>query len=463
MMRKTGMRALTRWLQLGFCAAAITVPGLAAGESPALFIRGKRVILRPGEEIQDAAVLVREGRILAVGRDLKKPDDAKEIEGAVVCAAYIDAWGALGLGMDSLRDAGTSAATRTADGIDPWSDEHLRRETLRAGVTVVRVQAGTDSRVGGIGALVRVAPDLSTAEAIVLADCSVAMSIGKAPTPDGEGRDPFERIADLDRVVSAVETGRTYLLARTEHRYDLEEWEKKIAEKETELEKDAKKAKKDREKEQKEAEEKGKPFQEKKYKEDKRPQPPRFDEDSEVLARVANGNIPFLVQADRSAEIRGLLAGTAEHDRLRLVLAGGAEALKSSRVLSERRVPVLLSLVPRGRDGTNDVEEVSLSLPGDLARAGVSILLGTGGFDPAASRDLPLLAALAIGNGLDRSKAFESLTLGAARAFDASSQIGSLEEGKAAEILVLDGEPLTAAAGVRYVVTGGRLVVEPDS
>lgn len=457
------MRALTRWLQLGFCAAAFAGPTVASGDTPPLFIKGKRIIVRPGEELQDGAILVRDGRIMAVGRDLRKPDDAKEIEGAVICAAYIDAWGAIGLGVDSLRDASTSAATRTADGLDPWSDDHLRRETLRAGVTVVRVQVGTDSRAGGIGALVRVAPDLPPGEAIVLADCSVAMSIGKAAAPEGEGRDPFERIADLDRVVSAVETGKTYLLARTEHRYDLEEWEKKIAEKETELEKDAKKAKKDREKEQKEAEEKGKPFQEKKYKEDKRPQPPRFDEDSEVLARVANGSIPFLVQADRSAEIRGLLAGTAEHDRLRLVLAGGAEALKSSRILSERRVPVLLSLVPRGRDGSNDIEETSLSLAGDLARAGVQILLGTGGSDPAASRDLPLLTALAIGNGLDRAKAFESLTLGAARAFDASGQLGSLEEGKAAEILVLDGVPLTSSATVRYVITGGRLVVEPGS
>lgn len=459
------MRALTRWFHLGLCAGFFAESAIAADGTPTLFIQGKRIILRPGEEIQDGAILVRDGRIVAVGRDLRKPDDAKQIDGAVVCAAYIDAWGALGLGLDSLQDAGTSAATRTVDGLDPWADEHLRRETLRAGVTVVRVQAGTDARVGGIGALVRVAPDLSASDAIVLADCSVSMSIGKAAPGggDGDGKDPFERIADLDRVVSAVETGKNYLLARTEHRYELEEWEKKIAEKAIELDKDAKKAKKDREKEQKEAEEKGKPFQEKKYKEDKRPQPPRFDEDSEILARVADGGMPFFVQANRSSEIRGLLAGTAEHDRLRLVLAGGAEALTCSRTLADRRIPVLLSLVPRGRSGSNDDEEVSLSIAGDLARAGVPILLGTGGSNPAASRDLPLLAALAIGNGLDRSKAFESLTLGAARAFDASDRLGSLEEGKAAEILVLDGEPLTSAANILYVVTGGRLVVEPGN
>jgi len=330
-------------------------------------------------------------------------------------------------------------------------------------VARVRVQAGTDSRVGGVGALVRVAFAPSAADSIVLPDCSVSMSIGKAAPGGGDNKDPFERIADLDRVVSAVEAGKNYLIARTEHRYELEEWEKKISEKTTELDKDAKKAKKEREKEQKDAEEKGKPFQEKKYKEDKRPQPPRFDEDNEVLARVADGDIPFFVQANRSSEIRGLLAGTAEFGRLRLVLAGGGEAMTCSSTLAERRIPVLLSLVPRGRWEANEDEEASPSAAGDLARAGVPILLGTGGTNPAASRDLPILAALAIGNGLDRSKAFEALTLGAARAFDASDRLGSLEEGKAAEILVLDGEPLTSSAKIRYVVTAGRLVVEPGN
>jgi imidazolonepropionase-like amidohydrolase len=95
--------------------------------------------------------------------------------------------------------------------------------------------------------------------------------------------------------------------------------------------------------------------------------------------------------------------------------------------------------------------------------AGVSVLLGTGGTDPAASRDLPLLAALAIGNGLDRVKALEALTIGAARAFDASDRLGTIEAGKDAEILVLDGEPLTSTATVRYVVSGGRVVVQPGS
>jgi imidazolonepropionase-like amidohydrolase len=459
------MRALPGWLLAAACAGAAALPASAEDARPTLFVKVQRLIRKSGDEIQNGALIVRGGKIVAVGADLKKPDDAREIDGAVACAGFIDPWAALGIGADSLQDPGTTAATRAVDGIDLWSNDHLRKEALSAGVTVVRIQAGSSSRVGGVGALVRVAPGLPASEAVVLSDCDVSMSIGIPPpaADAAEKIDPFERVADLDRVVSAVESGKGYLLSRTEHRYEIEEWEKKIAEKEAELTKDAKKAKKDREKEQKDATDKGKPFQEKKYKEDKRPQPPRYDEDNEVLARVADGGVPLLVQANRSSEIRGLLKGTAPFDRLRLILAGGGEALACSQDLAERGITVLVAPVPRGRLSPEDREETGMSLAGSLARAGVNVLLGSGGVAPGASRDLPLLAQLAIGNGLDREKAFDSLTIGAARAFDAGGRLGSLEPGKDAEILVLDGDPLTSSAQVRFVVSSGRLVLEPQN
>ncbi|HEV8112170.1 MAG TPA: amidohydrolase family protein [Planctomycetota bacterium] len=459
------MRALAGWIRIGLCAGSLALPIRAEDGPPTLFIKVQRLIRRPGDEIQNAALIVRGGKIVAVGTDLQKPEGAREIDGAIACAGFIDPWSALGVGADSLQDPGTSAATRTVDGIDPWTNDHLRKDALRAGVTVVRVQAGANARTGGVGALLRVAPGLPLAESVVVPDCDVAMSIGLAASggDPSEKADPFERISDLDRVVSAVESGKSYLAARTEHKYEREEWEKKIADKETELTKDAKKAKKDREKEQKDATDKGKPFQEKKYKEDKRPQPPRYDEDAEVLSRVADGAVSLLVQANRAAEIRGLLAGTNGFDRLRLVLAGGAEAMSSASRLAERQIVVLVAPVPHGRFGADEFDDPGLALAGDLSRAGVRVLLGSGGANPGASRDLPLLAQLAIGNGLDREKAFEALTLGAANAFDAGDRLGSLERGKDAEILVLDGDPLTSTAQVRYVVSSGRVVLEPQN
>lgn len=474
------------WTLPAACATASAIgdPETAstAAQAATLFLRAKRVIVQPGEVLEDVAVIVRDGRIVAVGKDLQRPEGARELEAKVLCAAYVDAWGALGLAGSELFDTTSSAATRTVDAYDPYIDEPLRNETLRAGVTCVRVQSGSSARVGGVGALVRVAPGLARGEAAIVDEAGVAMSVGLSANVQGQGptfeivdgqivqressargMDPFDRQAEVDRVVAAVESGRGYLQSKIEQKHELEDWQKKVTEKETELEKDFKKAKKDREKEEKDAKEKNKKFEEKKYKEDKRPQPPKFDDDAEVLGRVANGELPLVVQAHRTAELRALLGGVEKYDRLRLVLEGASEALNCVEQLSARHVPVIVTPALVGRGAADELEGADLSLAARLSLAGVPVLIGSGGSTPAASRDLPLLAEVAIGNGLERQKAFEALTLGAARAFDAADRIGSVERGKDAELLLLDGDPLTPQGRVLYVISAGRVVVTPES
>jgi imidazolonepropionase-like amidohydrolase len=480
------MHMFVGWLALALGAGA-PEPVVLASSAPqpnaapppeVLFIRAEHVITRPGHELANAQILVRGGRILAVGTDLQKPDDAREISGRYVCAGMIDAWGAIGLAEDVATDGTSTAATRTIDGLDPYNFEVLRRDALRAGVTTARVQAGAASRVGGLGALVRLAPGLTRAEMIVVPDCNLWMTVGLSqggqPTFEQQGdnfvmtgfgmraMDPFERIEGVDRLVSMLQAGKNYLIQKNEYKHDLEAWQKTITEKEAELEKDAKKAKKDREKAEKDATEKGKKFEEKKYKEDKKPTAPRYDEDNEIVARAANGEIPLIVHANRVAEIRALLTGSEGMGRLRLVLAGGAEAVYFSAKLAERHIPVIVYPAPLGKNRPDELEGSDLSLAARLTQDGVKVLLGSGGLDPAATRDLPLLADLAIGAGLDREAAFEALTIGAANALDAGDRLGSLDVGKDADILVLDGEPLVSTTRVLFVVAGGRVVVTPE-
>ena len=105
------------------------------------------------------------------------------------------------------------------------------------------------------------------------------------------------------------------------------------------------------------------------------------------------------------------------------------------------------------------MRRATLELAGDLDRAGVEVLIGSGG--SADARNLRLLAAAAVGHGLDRKAALNAITLGPARAFDVADRVGSLELGKDADVLVFDGDPLDTTAPIRFVLSHGRVVVEP--
>jgi imidazolonepropionase-like amidohydrolase len=417
------------------------------------------VVVRPGEVLEDAAVLVQDGRIVAVGSGIDTPEGAEEITGKVVCAGFVDVWSSFGILSDSVGELRSSHGTRTADALDPYVDARVRTEILRAGVTAFRLQAGGQAAQAGVGAFVRNHPTRSVGEATLLEDCCLSVSVGI--TRQGRGVDTFDRIAEVDKVSGALSDGLAYLKAHNEYKYELEEWQKAIAEKEKELEKDFKKAKKDREKDEKKAEEDGKEYKPKKYKEDKKPKQPRYDADKEVLGRVANGELPFIVEAHRAAELRNVLAATEDFDRLRLILAGGTEAMSVADELAKREIPVIVWPQPLGTVRSDELEQADLALAGRLQEAGVTVLLGSGASSYSQTRDLPLLASLAVGHGLERDKALEALTLGAARALDVGDRIGSLERGKDADLLVLDGEPLSSTSRVLYVVSGGDLVVTP--
>jgi imidazolonepropionase-like amidohydrolase len=206
-------------------------------------------------------------------------------------------------------------------------------------------------------------------------------------------------VTEVDRLIGALEKGKRYRESQIDYRAELEKWTKAIVEKATELEKDFKKAKKDREKEEKEAKEKSKEFKEKKYKEDKKPRRVKLDPDDEALARVVDGEVPLVVEVHRASEIRRLLDKTEPFDRLRLVVAGGAEALPFADELVERDIPVIVWPTPMGSARPDEYRENDLSMAGDLARAGVRVLIGSGGGSDA--RELRFLAALAVGHGMD--------------------------------------------------------------
>ena len=441
----------------GLFAAPASVPP-AAAQGDLVAVRAHKLHVSPGNVLEDATVLIRDGVIMQVGSDLTIPEGARLIEGDVVCAGFMDPWGSLGMNAAAVVDMGTNAATRATDGVDPYIDPWYRNRALAAGVTAVRVQAGMASARGGVGAVLSTAPAADLESMILLRDSNAAAGLGLSAR--GKAPDVFARIGAVDKLVGDINSGRDYSIVHAKYAREMEAWNKAIAEAEAKLEKDFKKAKKDRDKEVAEAKEDDKEFKEEKYKEDKRPKPPKQDLEDAVMARVASGELPLVVTIHRAAEMRELLKGTAKFKRLRLVIAGGTEAEAVADQLAARSIPVIVRPIPLGANRPDEYSGHDLALAGRLADAGVRVLLGSSG---GGSADLPLLATLAIGHGLDRDKALAALTTEVARTFDLSGELGSLRPGRRADLLVLDGEPLLPTTTVRYVLSGGRVLISPDS
>ncbi|MEM8712901.1 MAG: amidohydrolase family protein [Planctomycetota bacterium] len=462
----------------GLVAGVIAAPlhagsghdGHDAEETSTLFLRAKRVIVRPGHVLENAAVIVKGGRIEAVGTDLAAPDGAETVEGEVICAAFMDAWSTAGISADSVRGRDINAATLAADAVDPYGQRSILQELASAGVLLTRSQAGMTADFGGIGAVLR------TSDAEVLLP-DAAMSVLVTPPPPtrfvprnfgggGPGGfsfappsiDPLERIAKIDKLVSELESGQKYADDRATYEAELAEWEAEIAEKEEELQDDFKKAKKARDKKVKEAEEDGEELKEKKYKESKRPRAPRFDAEKAAFARAVTGEIPLVVHADRAMEIRDLLRATEPFKRVRLILAGGTSALACKDMLRERGVQVIVAPSPANAGGPVGELDPGLSLAGELHAAGIDVLIGTGTSSARTSRDLPLVAALAVGHGLDEEAALASITSGPAEAFDVADQVGMVKRGLMAELLVLSGDPLSSSSRVIAAVSGGSMI-----
>tara|TARA_R110002126_G_scaffold6119_14_gene32306 strand:+ start:6891 stop:8294 length:1404 start_codon:yes stop_codon:yes gene_type:complete len=421
--------------------------------APGIVLRGERVILRPGKVLENASVHVRDGVIVAVGSSIDVPEGAQVIEGKVICAGFLDPWSTLGLTDTTASRPETDVNTLATDGLDLFASEHLRKQTLRAGVTAVGVTAGRTASVSGIGAVIRTAPNLGLEDAIVLGDSCVAAAVGL-------NGDAFDRIGHVDRLMKLIEDGVEYRIEHNEYAYELAAWEAEIAEEQAKLEKDEDKAKKAREKAKEKAEKDGKPFKEKKHREDKRPRAPKYDVEKAVWARVAEGELPLYVQAHRVSELRALLDGTKRFGRLRMVIVGGTHALGFAEDIAARRIPVVVWPFPSGAPGAGEPDQRDLSLAGRLSAAGVEVLLGSGG--STSARDLPLLAATAVGHGLDRDAALRALTTGAAKMLDVADRLGQVKRGLQADLLVLNGEPLAASTQVQYVLSAGQVVLSPE-
>jgi imidazolonepropionase-like amidohydrolase len=174
----------------------------------------------------------------------------------------------------------------------------------------------------------------------------------------------------------------------------------------------------------------------------------------EALVPVVRGELPVLVFANRARDIRSAVE-FCDKQKLKMILAGGAEAYKVKELLRSKGIPVILQPTLTEPLDEDDPYDRSLTQPAELAEARVKIAFGS--FDNSFARRLGQQAANAVAYGLPYDEALKAVTLYPAQIFGLADQIGTLETGKIANVIVTNGDPLELTTDVRYLFIKGQL------
>ena len=185
----------------------------------------------------------------------------------------------------------------------------------------------------------------------------------------------------------------------------------------------------------------------------KQPATRQVDWTLEPFLPVIDRRQALYVSATTEQSMRDAVAW-ADRQNVRIVLQTGADAQKVAGLLKQHDVPVILSSVLSLPPREDEFHAYPYQTPGVLAKAGVTFAFSSGGFQ--FSRDVPFQAGRAVAWGLPHDEAIKALTLDAARILGVDSQVGSIDAGKVANLVVLTGDPLEIRSQIRHVIIAGR-------
>ena len=424
------MKTTSTTLRIGLILTAVcALPGIASAQSQSsttYALTHAKIFTLAGSAIEDGTLVIRDGKIAAVGGGLDIPAEAQVIDakGMQIYPGLFDSItqmglrevGAVSATVDSTETGSYNPDVVAATAVSP-SSEHIP-VTRAAGITEVLAVPGSggfDSNgsggvIGGQASAIHLS-GWTIDEMLIKKSAAMVLNWPEIETqrfdfatfsrkekPFSEAKQEYDK--QVNEITDWVERARHYA---------------QVMEKSSKYDRDLK---------------------------------------LEALAPVVRGELPLLVFADRSREIRNAVE-FCDKQSLRMILAGGLEAYKVKDLLRSKGVPVILRPMLTLPLDEDDPYDRLLTQPAELAAAGVTFAFAS--FDNSFARRLGQNAANAVAYGLPYDEALKAITLYPARIFGLDGQIGSLEQGKLANLIVTNGDPLELGTDVKFLFIRGQL------
>jgi imidazolonepropionase-like amidohydrolase len=378
---------------------------LCAAEEVTL-IRGGDLYTITGGVIKNGTILIKDGKIADIGQNIEVPEKAKVIDarGKVVMPGLVGIGAELGV----IRYPNT---TKIADSLDPF--DFSVSLALASGITTAMVSTGRPSGSSPIGG---------------------ATAVIKSSYGD------LDQMLVKESVVQMVMISNRDWLRKTTFKQNLRKarnYLRKLAE-----------------------------YQQAKGK--NKIEEPKKPGGLDVYIRLLQREVPAVVQAATTGDILAALELVDEFG-VRMVLANAVEAWIVAEEIAKRDVRVIIT--PRQKRRPNeDISGPSGSTMENaniLKKAGVKFAIiptstsfetwGVVGRDMMA---LPMEAAFAVSGGLDEQTALEAITITAAEIIGVADRLGSLQVGKDADIIILDGHPFHHKTFVETTLINGKIMYE---
>jgi len=181
----------------------------------------------------------------------------------------------------------------------------------------------------------------------------------------------------------------------------------------------------------------------------------------EAMVPAVTGQMPVFFAASRERDIKTLFMFLDRFPEVNAVLVGAEQAFRVADELAERGIPVIVgSTLSRTEDPAEPVS-ANYANAGILHAAGVKMAFATG--DYANVRNLPYHAAKAVAFGLPPQAGLRAVTLNTAEILGLGSEMGSIEVGKRADLIVTDGDPLQIVTNVERAFIDGAEVSLADN